>query len=94
MKVFSGEYTIVILKVVVYREQNVSHVLLHSSDVFHGVRRFVNTGTFTGQDSLINAEAAGRKGEKPAVGRDFVANGDRDDIAWNELGRVDATKLT
>lgn len=68
--------------------------MLDSPDVRNSVRILVYTDTFTSQDSLVQAEAARGNRDEAAVGRDFIADSDSDDITWNKLRCMYARNLT
>ena len=76
-----------------YREQHIRHVLLHRLQVRDFLDGLVHRDALTGENGLVDAEAAGRDGKQTAVRGDLVAHGDRDDVSGNELRGVDARHL-
>lgn len=55
---------------------------------------FVDAGTFTCEDSLIDPEAAGRDGQDSAVGRNLVTDGYRDNITRDQFRRMYAANVS
>lgn len=75
------------------RKKHVRHILLHSFHIRNRLDRLVNTGTFSGEDCLVNSEAAGGNRNHSAVCRNFVTDSNRDDISWDKFGCVYTTDL-
>jgi hypothetical protein len=70
-----------------YCEEHVRHVLLDRLDVRHDILRFADAHTLARKDCLINAEAARRHGQEPAVCGDPVTDRHDDDVTWNNPRR-------
>lgn len=70
-----------------YRKQHVRHVLLDRLDIRHDILRFADAHTLARENRLIDAEAARRHGQEPAVRGNPVADGHKDDVTRNDPRR-------
>ena len=70
-----------------YRKEHVRHVLLDRLDIRHDTLRFADAHTLARENCLIDAEAARRHGQEPAVCGNPVTDGHDDDVTWNDLRR-------
>jgi hypothetical protein len=75
-------------------EEEVGHVLLDGARVCDDLERLVHTLALTREDGLVDAEVARRNGHEAGVCWNLVTDGDRDKVAWHELGGMDAINLT
>ena len=58
------------------------------------INRLVHADTFASEDSLVDAEAAGRDRDDSAVGWDLVSDRDSDDVSWDDFRSVNTCNLT
>ena len=65
-----------------YREEHVGHVLLDGTFILDDTFVLWNTHAFASQHGLINTEGRGGEAENSAVGRDFVADMNGNNVSW------------
>merc|ERR1712223_1013825 len=71
------------------RKDDIFLILVNSTGIRNGLIVFNNGNGFTSQNRLINSQGSGHNGNDSNIGRDFVTNGNFNDVSGNNFLCVD-----